>query len=68
MTQGNEVEKVIIVGSGPAGDGHWRIDTQVGAGIVADSEPTREYQEMLNKAQGMLIAPKITNMWGKEVT
>ncbi len=29
---------------------------QVGAGIVADSEPEREYQETMNKARGMLRA------------
>lgn len=29
---------------------------QVGAGIVADSDPAREYQETLNKAAGMLRA------------
>jgi anthranilate synthase component 1 len=29
---------------------------QVGAGIVADSEPEQEYQETMNKARGMLRA------------
>ena len=29
---------------------------QAGAGIVADSQPAREYQETLNKARGMLQA------------
>jgi anthranilate synthase component 1 len=29
---------------------------QAGAGIVADSEPEREYQETMNKARGMLRA------------
>jgi anthranilate synthase component 1 len=29
---------------------------QVGAGIVADSDPEREYQETMNKARGMLRA------------
>ncbi|MGH7425577.1 MAG: chorismate-binding protein, partial [Candidatus Methylomirabilales bacterium] len=29
---------------------------QAGAGIVADSEPEREYQETLNKAAAMLRA------------
>jgi anthranilate synthase component 1 len=52
----------------PAGEGQWRIDAQVGAGIVADSEPAREYQETLNKAQGMLSALQIANAWGKEET
>jgi anthranilate synthase component 1 len=30
------------------------VSVQAGAGIVADSEPEREYQETLNKARGML--------------
>ena len=29
---------------------------QVGAGIVADSDPEREYEETMNKAKGMLKA------------
>jgi anthranilate synthase component 1 len=33
---------------------------QVGAGIVADSVPEREYEETLNKAQGLLKAIEIT--------
>jgi anthranilate synthase component 1 len=33
---------------------------QVGAGIVADSVPESEYQETLNKAQGLLKAIEIT--------
>jgi len=33
---------------------------QAGAGIVADSEPTAEYQETLNKARGLLSAIDIT--------
>ena len=33
---------------------------QAGAGIVADSDPTSEYQETLNKALGMLKAIDIT--------
>ena len=33
---------------------------QAGAGIVADSVPTTEYQETLNKARGMLTAIEIT--------
>jgi anthranilate synthase component 1 len=32
---------------------------QVGAGIVADSLPAREYQETINKAQGMLTAIRL---------
>ena len=33
-----------------------RAYIQAGAGIVADSQPAREYQETLNKARGMLQA------------
>ncbi|HPP54453.1 MAG TPA: chorismate-binding protein, partial [Thermoguttaceae bacterium] len=32
---------------------------QAGAGIVADSLPTREWQETLNKARGLLKAIEI---------
>lgn len=33
---------------------------QAGAGIVADSDPTSEYQETLNKARGLLKAVQMT--------
>ena len=33
---------------------------QVGAGIVADSVPTTEYQETLSKARGLLKAIELT--------
>jgi anthranilate synthase component 1 len=33
---------------------------QAGAGIVADSDPTSEYQETLNKARGLLKAIELT--------
>lgn len=33
---------------------------QAGAGIVADSEPQREYEETMNKARGLLKAIEIT--------
>ncbi|MBD2438284.1 anthranilate synthase component I [Nostoc sp. FACHB-110] len=32
------------------------VSVQAGAGLVADSEPEKEYEETLNKARGMLIA------------
>jgi len=35
---------------------HNRVSVQAGAGIVADSDPTAEYQETLNKASAMLRA------------
>lgn len=37
-----------------------RAYVQAGAGIVADSDPTAEYQETLNKARGLLKAIEIT--------
>jgi len=37
-----------------------RAYLQAGAGIVADSDPTSEYQETLNKARGLLKAVEIT--------
>jgi anthranilate synthase component 1 len=40
----------------PAGEGHWRVQVQAGAGVVADSRPEAEHQETLNKARGMLKA------------
>ena len=33
-----------------------RLYLQAGAGIVADSDPEREYQETINKARGMMKA------------
>jgi anthranilate synthase component 1 len=33
---------------------------QAGAGIVADSDPTAEYQETVNKARGLMRAISIT--------
>jgi anthranilate synthase component 1 len=35
---------------------------QAGAGIVADSVPSLEYQETLNKAQGLLKAIQVTEL------
>ncbi len=49
----------------PGENGDYRVDAQVGAGIVADSEPATEYQETLNKAQGMLSALNLANAWQK---
>jgi anthranilate synthase component I len=37
-----------------------RAYIQAGAGIVADSQPSEEYQETLNKARGLLKAVEIT--------
>lgn len=38
---------------------------QAGAGIVADSNPSKEYQETLNKAQGMIKAIEAAEKMGK---
>ena len=32
------------------------VSVQAGAGLVADSDPQREYEETLNKARGLLEA------------
>ena len=40
----------------PAENGRWRVQVQAGAGVVADSQPTAEHEETLNKARGMLKA------------
>jgi len=45
--------RTIVVANGTA-------YVQAGAGIVADSDPTAEYQETLNKARGLLKAIEIT--------
>jgi anthranilate synthase component 1 len=37
-------------------NGQHQVSVQAGAGLVADSDPEREYQETLNKARGMLEA------------
>ncbi|UZQ55354.1 anthranilate synthase component I family protein [Trichothermofontia sichuanensis B231] len=37
-------------------DGQQRVSVQAGAGLVADSDPDREYEETLNKARGLLEA------------
>lgn len=52
----------------PDEGGRWRVDAQVGAGIVADSEPSAEYQETLNKAQSMLAALHIADAWAAPTT
>ncbi len=49
----------------PSGDNEWRVDAQVGAGIVADSQPATEFEETCNKAQSMLSALELANAWQK---
>ncbi len=49
--------RTMVVLPEAAGDARrWRVQVQAGAGIVADSKPTAEYEETLNKARGMLKA------------
>lgn len=38
------------------GNGKHQVSVQAGAGLVADSDPEKEYQETLNKARGLLEA------------
>ena len=40
----------------PSGGNKYTVSVQAGAGIVADSNPSNEYQETINKAKGILIA------------
>jgi len=40
----------------PDPNGGWRVQVQAGAGLVADSVPSSEYEETLNKARGLLKA------------
>lgn len=51
----------------PGKDGKHRVDAQVGAGIVADSEPAREFDETVNKAQAMLRAVDLALAWQSDV-
>ena len=40
----------------PSKGNKFNVSVQAGAGIVADSDPSNEYQETINKAKGILIA------------
>jgi len=40
-----------------------KVYIHAGAGIVADSDPQKEYQETLNKAQAMIKAIKLAEAW-----
>ena len=48
----------------PQNGGGCRVKVQAGAGIVADSQPTAEFEETLNKARGMLTALACLNSPG----
>jgi anthranilate synthase component 1 len=52
--------RTMVVRSQP--DGKHLVSVQAGAGLVADSEPEREYEETLNKAKGMLEAIRCLNV------
>lgn len=40
----------------PQAPGQWRISVQAGAGLVCESQPALEYEEIMNKSRGMLRA------------
>ncbi|HBY75506.1 MAG TPA: anthranilate synthase component I, partial [Cyanobacteria bacterium UBA11148] len=40
----------------PSENGKHTVSVQAGAGLVADSDPEKEYEETLNKARGLLEA------------
>lgn len=54
------IRTMIVRPQNPAAQGDRRneriVFVQAGAGVVADSEPEREYEETLNKARGLLEA------------
>ncbi|MDP6721097.1 MAG: chorismate-binding protein, partial [Pirellulaceae bacterium] len=52
------VDSCIVLRTAVVKDGTMHV--QAGAGIVADSDPTSEYQETLSKARGLLKAIEIT--------
>jgi para-aminobenzoate synthetase component 1 len=37
-------------------DGLWHVDARAGAGIIADSDPAQEYDEILMKARALRVA------------
>ncbi|MFQ5902554.1 MAG: chorismate-binding protein, partial [Candidatus Binatia bacterium] len=43
-----------------------KASIHVGAGIVADSDPEKEYQETLNKARAMLKAIELAENWRRK--
>lgn len=47
--------RTMIVRPGAGQENHF-VSVQAGAGLVADSDPQKEYQETLNKARGLLEA------------
>lgn len=57
---------VVIPSMGQSFHGSRTAYVQAGAGIVADSRPTDEWQETLNKARGLLKAIEITEARGRK--
>ena len=45
--------RTMVIPTGARADGRWIVHLQAGAGIVADSDPTSEYEETLNKAAAL---------------
>jgi anthranilate synthase component 1 len=39
---------------------HGKVYVQAGAGLVADSDPSSEYQETVNKAKALMAAIEVT--------
>jgi anthranilate synthase component 1/para-aminobenzoate synthetase component 1 len=54
ISYAGDMDLNIVIRTFVVKDGHAYI--QVGGGVVADSEPEREYQESLNKAQALIEA------------
>jgi len=54
LNYGGEMDLNIVIRTFVIADGHAYI--QVGAGIVADSDPEREYYETLHKAEALITA------------
>ncbi|MCB9745893.1 MAG: anthranilate synthase component I [Alphaproteobacteria bacterium] len=57
MGYGGSLDLCIAIRTATCRDGKWSL--QVGAGIVADSDPASEYQETLNKAGGVQRALEV---------
>jgi len=63
------VIRTATVERGVGEDGSDRVTVQAGAGIVADSDPTSEYEETEKKMNGVLVAlERITETDGIEVS
>lgn len=51
--------RTMVIMPGLTVSGQRRVFLQAGAGLVADSQPEREYEETINKAKGLLRAIEI---------